>query len=272
MNGAYRGQGSRRWRLPMTVGAAVLVVAGGVGAALASTGDGAGSAAAESIVCPDVAGQLPAIPARAQAEVERNLALLQTQINEANSRLISTKGQGGPNFVQNAILGPLEDKRISTIDRIAISIGRAAERPVGLEKLAPCALSTGEAAPAEPPAEQETTPPAEQETTPPAEDNEAGQFGTISCPDVESQLPAIPASAAAEVERNLALLQTQIDEANARLSRDGDQGGPNFVQNAILGPLEDKRVATVNRIATAIGRTAAKPVGLDALAPCALND
>ncbi|POX57398.1 hypothetical protein C3492_43925, partial [Streptomyces sp. Ru62] len=36
-------------------------------------------------------------------------------------------------------------------------------------------------------------------------------------------------------------------------------------------PLKDKRVATVNRIATAIGRTAAKPAGLDALAPCTLN-
>ncbi|MDT9701842.1 hypothetical protein RMT89_39870, partial [Streptomyces sp. P17] len=32
--------------------------------------------------------------------------------------------------------------------------------------------------------------------------------GTISCPDVASQLPAIPATAQAEVDRNLALLQT----------------------------------------------------------------
>ena len=49
------------------------------------------------------------------------------------------------------------------------------------------------------------------------------------------------------------------------------QGGPNFVQNAILGPLKDKRIATVNRIATAIGRTAAKPQGLDSLAACTLT-
>ncbi|KOG43238.1 hypothetical protein ADK37_02375, partial [Streptomyces resistomycificus] len=33
--------------------------------------------------------------------------------------------------------------------------------------------------------------------------------GTISCPDVASQLPAIPASAQAEVDRNLTQLQTQ---------------------------------------------------------------
>ncbi|MFC4507081.1 hypothetical protein ACFPIH_47965, partial [Streptomyces vulcanius] len=41
--------------------------------------------------------------------------------------------------------------------------------------------------------------------------------GTISCPDVASQLPEIPATAQAEVDRNLTLLQTQIDEANQRL-------------------------------------------------------
>jgi hypothetical protein len=95
--------------------------------------------------------------------------------------------------------------------------------------------------------------------------------GTISCPDVASRLPAIPASAQAEVARNLTLLDTQIAEANKRLVETVGQGGPNFVQNAILGPLEDKRIATVNRIATAIGRTAEKPQGLDALAPCTLN-
>ncbi|PWG07479.1 hypothetical protein DF268_42880, partial [Streptomyces sp. V2] len=87
----------------------------------------------------------------------------------------------------------------------------------------------------------------------------AASPGTISCPDVASQLPAIPASAQAEVDRNLALLQTQINEANERLVKTVGQGGPNFVQNAINGPLEDKRIATINRIATAIGRTAEKP-------------
>jgi hypothetical protein len=95
--------------------------------------------------------------------------------------------------------------------------------------------------------------------------------GTISCPDVRSKLPAVPASAKAEVDRNLTLLNTQIQEANKRLVDTVGQGGPNFVQNAILGPLKDKRVSTVNRIATAIGRTAAKPQGLDSLAACTLT-
>jgi hypothetical protein len=95
--------------------------------------------------------------------------------------------------------------------------------------------------------------------------------GTISCPDVASKLPAIPASAQNEVTRNLTLLQTQIDEANKRLQSTVGQGGPNFVQNAILGPLADKRKSTIDRIAISIGRTAAKPTGLDSLAACTLN-
>ena len=99
----------------------------------------------------------------------------------------------------------------------------------------------------------------------------AASPGTITCQDVASKLPAIPASAQAEVTRNLTLLQTQIQEANNRLQSTVGQGGPNFVQNAILGPLADKRKSTVDRIATAIGRTAAKPTGLDSLAACTLT-
>ena len=95
--------------------------------------------------------------------------------------------------------------------------------------------------------------------------------GTVNCPAVAPSLPAIPASAKAEVDRNLALLDTQIAEANKRLVDTVGQGGANFAQNAIIGPLKDKRVATINRIATAIGRTAAKPTGLDSLAACTLN-
>jgi hypothetical protein len=111
---------------------------------------------------------------------------------------------------------------------------------------------------------------------PPAEEAGGGAADgaqTVNCPAVEGALPAIPASAANEVTRNLALLQTQIGEANARLAKIfiKPEGGPAFIQNAILGPLEDKRFATLNRIATAIGRTAARPDGLQDLAPCGLN-
>lgn len=99
----------------------------------------------------------------------------------------------------------------------------------------------------------------------------SGSAPTVNCPAVANRLPAVPASARAEIDRNLALLNTQIAEANRRLVTSQGEGGPNFINNAILGPLKDKRVATINRMATAIGRTAARPAGLDALAPCSLN-
>ncbi|MCX5556276.1 hypothetical protein [Streptomyces sp. NBC_00038] len=265
-------------RIAVIGGASAMVLSAAViaGSALAgetskNSGQSATTKAASpgTVNCPAVAPSLPAIPASAKAEVDRNLTLLNTQIAEANKRLVDTVGQGGANFVQNAILGPLKDKRVATINRIATAIGRTAAKPVGLDSLAPCALNAAgggaAATPSAPPASTPASAPAN--TAAPA----AGAVGTISCPDVASRLPAIPASAKAEVDRNLALLNTQINEANTRLVNTVGQGGPNFVQNAILGPLADKRVATIDRIAISIGRTAAKPQGLGTLATCALN-
>ncbi|WFE40566.1 hypothetical protein [Micromonospora sp. WMMD998] len=94
---------------------------------------------------------------------------------------------------------------------------------------------------------------------------------TVACPDVKSKLPQVPARARAEVDRNLALLDAQIAEANRRLTAEGRNGG-DFINNAILRPLADKRTATLNRIATAIGRGGQRPQDLDKLAPCALAD
>src|SRR5689334_22296117 len=98
-------------RTKITTAALGLVLAAGALVIATTVGDpsSANAASGGQITCPDVAGQLPAIPAQAQAEVQRNLDLLNTQISEANNRLVTTAGQGGPNFVQNAILGPLED-------------------------------------------------------------------------------------------------------------------------------------------------------------------
>ncbi|MCI3275838.1 hypothetical protein [Streptomyces cylindrosporus] len=279
-------------RVAIIGGAAAVALSGAViaGTALAGTpskssGNDARTLAASpgTITCPDVASKLPAIPASAQAEVTRNLTLLQTQIDEANKRLVDTVGQGGPNFVNNAILGPLKDKRVATINRIATAIGRTAAKPTGLDSLAPCTLNaaganagstdTGGAATGNAGSGAAATPSASASAaaTGQAAGTDASAVGTITCPDVASQLPAIPASAQAEVTRNLTLLQTQIDEANKRLQSTVGQGGPNFVQNAILGPLADKRKSTIDRIAIAIGRTAAKPTGLDSLAACTLT-
>jgi len=269
-------------RVVMIGGAAAVVLSGAViaGNALAGETSKSGTqnattkaASPGTVNCPAVAPSLPAIPASAKAEVDRNLTLLNTQISEANKRLVDTVGQGGPNFIQNAILGPLKDKRVATINRIATAIGRTAAKPQGLDSLAPCTLNAvGGAAAATPTATASASAAATAQAgggTGAASGSTAA--GTISCPDVASKLPAIPASAKAEVDRNLALLNTQISEANTRLANTVGQGGPNFVQNAILGPLKDKRVSTIDRIAISIGRTAAKPQGLDSLATCTLN-
>ena len=90
--------------------------------------------------CPDVASKLPDVPDQAMAEVDRNLDQLDAQIDEANKRIEATKGQGGANFVQNSILGPLKDKRAATIERIAIAIGRNAPKPKDLGQFAACTV------------------------------------------------------------------------------------------------------------------------------------
>ncbi|MEU8871460.1 hypothetical protein AB0D24_09810 [Streptomyces javensis] len=260
-----------------------------VGAAMAGqdgSGDaGASTKAAPAISCPAVTGSLPEIPAEARAEVDRNLVLLDTQLAEANKRLSTSQGEGGPNFVRNAILGPLADKRKSTLDRIAISIGRHAEKPAGLDALAECTLSdSGAEAGSDNGAGGAASPTAAASQPAEEQGGGAGQGGqeqgggagagsgqTISCPDVASGIGDVPAAAQAEVDRNIALLQTQLDEANKRLASSAGEGGANFVQNAILGPLKDKRASTIDRIELSISRQGSTaPSGLDALAGCSL--
>ncbi|MFG1921429.1 hypothetical protein [Cryptosporangium sp. NPDC048952] len=270
-----RVKGRSGWTLGVAIGGTALAL---TGAALVGTSNAseeastASSADVGTITCPDVESKLPAVPASARAEVDRNLELLKTQISEAQNRLESTVGQGGANFVQNAILGPLADKRKATIDRIEISIGRTAARPdLGADALSVCSVGDEAAAPSADPANE---PPVAETSSPPATGEENGEDPAgqqISCPDVESQLPAVPAQAQAEVERNLALLDTQINEAENRLVTSAGEGGANFVQNAILGPLADKRVATINRMQTAIGRNAPRPnLDVESLSVCSL--
>ncbi|QUQ67232.1 hypothetical protein [Kutzneria sp. CA-103260] len=260
----------------------VAAVAGGAVAVASHSGTANAADAVPTVVCPSVSDKLPAIPAAAQAEVTRNLNLLTTQITEANQRLVSTQGQGGPNFVNNAILGPLKDKRVSTIDRIATAIGRHAAKPTGLDSLAPCTLSTGGGASGSggstgasgsgSAASGSTSGSAASGTTSSAPAGSAGGVPTVNCPSVEDKLPAVPAAAQAGVTTELANLAKEITEANNRLVTSQGQGGPNFVNNAILGPLKDKRIAVLDRIAIDIGRVSgSKPAGLAALAPCTLN-
>ncbi|WP_060951082.1 hypothetical protein [Streptomyces hygroscopicus] len=259
-----------------------------VGAAMAGQdgggGAGASAGAAPAVRCPAVAGSLPEVPAESRAEVDRNLALLDTQIAEADKRLATSRGEGGPDFVRNAVLGPLADKRKSTLDRIAISIGRHAEKPVGLDSLAECTLADGDAGTATGAGGGTGRGPGSGASPTAAASGpaggeagadsgaEAGSGRTISCPDVASKIGEVPAAAQAEVDRNIALLDTQTAEADKRLAASRGEGSLDFVRNAILGPLKDKRASTMDRIELSFSRQgSAAPSGLDALAGCSLT-
>ncbi|WP_282287964.1 DUF1996 domain-containing protein [Micromonospora sp. WMMD998] len=96
--------------------------------------------ATPQVTCPSVRDRLPGVPRSALAEVDRGLGELDRQISEANQRLVTSRGEGGAGFVENAVLGPLRAKRTAVLDRIAIAIGRAGARPQGLDALATCTL------------------------------------------------------------------------------------------------------------------------------------
>ena len=99
---------------------------------------GTATSAAYVVDCPSVRGRLGNVPAAARAEVASNLDLLDRQIREANDRLVRSAGQGGADFVRNAVLVPLRDKRAATLDRIGIAIHRTGAQSPDLGGLAAC--------------------------------------------------------------------------------------------------------------------------------------
>ncbi|MEU6703583.1 DUF1996 domain-containing protein [Streptomyces wuyuanensis] len=107
---------------------------------------GAG-AAASTIKCPEVANGLSEVPDAARPEVDKELAAMDSQITEAYQRFAEQKEQVAqdPKFAENAVLGPLEDKRTASLDRISTAIGRAGDRPEGLESMAACELQQDDA-------------------------------------------------------------------------------------------------------------------------------
>ncbi|MDX8142440.1 hypothetical protein SK854_09965 [Lentzea sp. BCCO 10_0061] len=241
----------------LVAGVAVAATLTAVTAAVAFAG---GETATGAIACPQPV--VPAVPAAAQAEVQRELANLDKQIAEANNRLSTSAGEGGPNFVQNAILGPLASKRVAALNRIETAIGRVAEKPEGLERFATCGLGQAPAVSAPP------------TTSRPASTSANAGTGSAAGQVIECPLPVVqnvPAAAKAEVDREFANLGKQLAEANERLRTSAGQGGPNFVQNAILGPLAGKRASALDRIAIAIGRVGARPQGLERFATCSLK-
>ncbi|MEO3808975.1 DUF1996 domain-containing protein [Sphaerisporangium sp. B11E5] len=98
----------------------------------------------------------------------------------------------------------------------------------------------------------------------------AGGAKAVDCPSVADQLGDVPTAVAAEVERNLDLLDAQIAEANRRLAQTRGQSS-SFIRDAVLNPLRDKRRATLDRITIALSRTGQQPEGLQDLAACSLS-
>ncbi|SCG41178.1 hypothetical protein [Micromonospora coxensis] len=267
---------------------AALLLAGGL--QLASAGENTGNASgAQTVNCPTVRDKLPAVPASAAAGVERELANLDEEIARQNERLAkqAANPQGGPNFINNAILGPLKNKRVAVLDRIEINFNRAGAQRPDLDSLATCTLN----APGVASAVNGSAPAgggnagagngnagagngnagAGNGATGNAGNGNVAGARTVNCPT--PQIPAVPAQAAANVRAELAQLDKQISEANARLAQQAanPQGGPNFINNAILGPLKSKRQAALDRIEIAFNRVGAQRPDLDGFATCGLN-
>ncbi|MBT2467029.1 DUF1996 domain-containing protein [Streptomyces sp. ISL-66] len=89
---------------------------------------------------------------------------------------------------------------------------------------------------------------------------------TIDCPDVGEQLREVPEGARPEVDQELAGLDTQIADAYQRLATGKARG------DALLGELKDQRGETIGRMSDAIGKSAARPDGLDELSACAMRE
>ncbi|MFF5160214.1 DUF1996 domain-containing protein [Streptomyces sp. NPDC000348] len=97
---------------------------------------------------------------------------------------------------------------------------------------------------------------------------------TIDCPDVATRLTSVPQEARAEVDGELAALDAQIADAYKRLGESAEalRQDPGFADNVIAGPLEEKRSATLARIAAAVDRVGDRPAGLEELAACAVRE
>ncbi|AXI78309.1 DUF1996 domain-containing protein [Peterkaempfera bronchialis] len=134
----------RRGRTVAIGVAAALALGGGGYAAFTASANADDNVTAASIECPRVNELLGSVPDQAKAEVDRDLVQVDALTSDANARLTASHGQGGPNFVQNAILGPLREQRVAMFDRIGTIMERTGgQRPQGLNDLAACSLKNG---------------------------------------------------------------------------------------------------------------------------------
>ncbi|MEU1282043.1 hypothetical protein ABZ457_27580, partial [Streptomyces sp. NPDC005805] len=100
-----------------------------------------------TIDCPDVGNSLQEVPDDQRFAVDRELATLDTQITTSYQRLAENKQRvvADRSFGENQILAPLRNERLVIIQRIVALIDRSAERPQGLEAMAPCTLRNDDA-------------------------------------------------------------------------------------------------------------------------------
>ena len=261
------------------------------------------------VSCPDVARRLPARPA--PAAVTPELATLERQIVDANLRLARYPEQAADQLTDIADKRLTVIDRIVTditdaggvspadlTDLAACSLQRdptgslEASGSIGKTATAEAAdvkptthptkgahakggskarPSTGGSASSDDPAPKATKKPTGGGAQ--ASSGADDPVETVQCPSVEDHLPTVPAAAAAEVDQNLAELEQQITDAEAGIAAlvAHPVDDPNFIQNTILGPLRDRRIATIDRITIAISRVATAPTDLADLAPCTLT-
>jgi hypothetical protein len=211
-----------------------------------------------AVVCPSVRDRLPAVPAEAKAAVDRQLTSLDRLESTADRRVLAARGVNPK--LNNEVLQWLRSGRTAALTRIGDSIsGSGGQWPTGMVSLADCDVSYDGI-----------------HATLHTEHTAQASWGSVAnaqvqCPGVRDELPGVPQEALAEVDRDLAELDRQISEANERLVATRGQGGQDFVNNAILGPLKARRTAVLDRIATAIGRQADQPEGLEKLADCTVS-
>ncbi|MER5896441.1 DUF1996 domain-containing protein [Streptomyces sp. NPDC001876] len=104
---------------------------------------------------------------------------------------------------------------------------------------------------------------------------EAG-FGaaTVSCPELAETLTEVPEAARAEVDRELASLDSRITDAYRRFAdrRERIEKDPQVLEKEVLGPLRSERAAGIQRIASAVEKAGGTPpAGLDGLAACSVK-
>ncbi|MFG2999905.1 DUF1996 domain-containing protein [Streptomyces sp. NPDC048340] len=88
---------------------------------------------------------------------------------------------------------------------------------------------------------------------------------TIDCPDVGDRLREVPDQARAEVDENLAELDSQVADAYGKLASGKARG------EVLLGELKEQRTTTISGVSDAIGKSAARPEGLEELSACTMQ-